>query len=58
LVLYIITVLYIEDTQKNITAALKVVLKEVFHECFQQWQHYWAECMAAQMHYFECGHTH
>jgi hypothetical protein len=52
--LFITKVQDVEDIQIN--AALKVILKE-FHEYFQQWQCYWAECMAAQGHYDDCGPT-
>jgi hypothetical protein len=36
----------IED-RKNVTVVVKVIWKKEFYECFHQWQHYWAEWLAA-----------
>jgi hypothetical protein len=33
--------------------ALKAVSKHQFQKCFQQWQHRWAKCIAAQGEYYE-----
>jgi hypothetical protein len=34
--------------------ALKAVPQQEFKKkCFQQWQHHWAKCIAAQGKYFE-----
>jgi hypothetical protein len=38
----------IENIQINVMMALKAVLQQEFQKCFQQWQHYWAKCIAAQ----------
>jgi hypothetical protein len=43
----------IEDIQKNVTIALKAFPQQEFQECFQQWQHRWAECIVAQGEYFK-----
>jgi len=37
-----------ENIQINVMMALKAVLQQEFQKCFQQWQHYWAKCIAAQ----------
>jgi hypothetical protein len=39
-----------QDTEdiKNVTTALKAILQQDFQKCFQQWQHRWAMCIAAQ----------
>jgi hypothetical protein len=42
-----------EDIQKNVTTALKGTAQQEFQKCFQQWQHRWAKCIAAQVEYFE-----
>jgi hypothetical protein len=42
-----------EDIQKNVTMALKAVPQQEFLKCFQQWQHRWAKCTAAEEEYFE-----
>jgi hypothetical protein len=33
--------------------ALKAIQKHGFQKCFQQWQHRWAKCMAAQGEYLQ-----
>jgi len=33
--------------------ALKAVPQQELHKCFQQLQHHWAKCMAAQGEYFK-----
>jgi len=46
----------IEDIQKekkNMMAALKAVPQQEFQKCFQQWQHQWTKCIAAQGEYLE-----
>jgi hypothetical protein len=43
----------IEDIQKNVMMALKAILQQEFQKCFQQWQHHWAKCIAAQVAYLE-----
>jgi hypothetical protein len=43
----------IEDIQINVTMALKAIPQQEFRKCFQQWQHRWAKCIAAQGEYFE-----
>jgi hypothetical protein len=43
----------IEDVQNNVMTALKAVPQQEILKCFQQWQHYWAKCIAAQGEYFE-----
>jgi len=41
-------------TVKNIlTVALETVPQKQFPKCFQQWQHRWAKCIAAQGEYVE-----
>jgi hypothetical protein len=45
----------IEDIQKrrkNVTA-LKAIRQRQFQKYFQQWQHRWAKCIAAQGEYFK-----
>jgi len=32
---------------------LKVIPQQEFQKCFQQWQHRWAKCIAAEGEYFE-----
>jgi hypothetical protein len=41
-----------EDTKKVIIA-MKAILQQEFHKCFQQCQHCWAKCIAAQGEYFK-----
>jgi len=31
----------------------KAILQQGLQNCFQQWQHHWAKCKAAQVEYFE-----
>jgi len=38
---------------KNLKTALKVIPQQEFQKCFQQWQHRWSKCIAAQGEYFE-----
>jgi hypothetical protein len=45
----------IEDIHKNLTKSLKAIPLQEFQKYFQQWQHYWAECTAAQGEYFKGG---
>jgi len=33
--------------------ALKAIPQQKFQKCFQQWQHHWAKCIAAQGENFE-----
>jgi hypothetical protein len=33
---------------KNVTTALKAIPKQELQQCFQQWQHRWAKCIAVQ----------
>jgi hypothetical protein len=42
----------IEDVEE-VTTALKAVPQQQFQKCFQQWQHHWAKCIAAQGEYIE-----
>jgi hypothetical protein len=42
----------IEDIHRNVKKALKDVPQQEFQKCFQQWQHRWAKCTAAQGEYF------
>jgi len=35
--------------------ALKAIPQHKFQKCFQQWQHHWAKCAAAEGEYFEGG---
>jgi hypothetical protein len=42
-----------EDIKKNVTMALKAIPQQKFQKCFQQWQHHWAKCTAAQGEYFK-----
>jgi hypothetical protein len=37
-----------EDIHKNVTTALKAIPQQEFQKCFRQWQHCWANCIAAQ----------
>jgi hypothetical protein len=41
-----------EDIQRNVMTELKAIPHQKF-QCFQQWQHRWAKCMAAQGEYFK-----
>jgi hypothetical protein len=43
----------IEDIKSNATAELRMVPKEAFHRCFQQWQDRWSKCVCAQGSYFK-----
>jgi len=36
-----------------VTTELKDLPQEEFQKCFQQWQHRWAKCTAAEGGYFE-----
>jgi len=36
-----------------VTTALKAVPQQEFQKCLQQWQHFWAKCLAAEGEYFE-----
>jgi len=42
-----------EDIKSNVTAELRTIPKEAFHQCFQQWQDRWSKCVRAQGSYFE-----
>jgi hypothetical protein len=42
-----------EDIQKNVMTTLKAIPQQEFQKCFQQWQHHWAKCTAAQEEYFK-----
>jgi hypothetical protein len=42
-----------EDIKRNVVTVLEAVLQQGFQKCFQQWQHRWAKCIAAQGEYFE-----
>jgi hypothetical protein len=35
------------------TMALKAIPQQKFQKCFQQWQHHWDKCRAAQGEHFE-----
>jgi len=39
--------------KKNVMMALRAIQQQEFKKCFQQWQHCWAKCIAAQGKYFE-----
>jgi hypothetical protein len=43
----------IENIQRNVMAALKVIPQQEFQKCLQQWQHHWDKCIAAEGEYFE-----
>jgi hypothetical protein len=43
----------IGDIRKNATMAVKAVPQQEFQKCFQQWQHVWVKCIAAQGEYFK-----
>jgi hypothetical protein len=43
----------IEDIQKDVTTALKAVPQQEFLNCFQQWQHRWTKCIAAEREYWK-----
>jgi hypothetical protein len=49
---------YVEDIQKYLMMALKVIPQQEFQKCFQQWQHCWAKCIAAQGEYFKGDPSH
>jgi len=34
--------------RKNVTTALKAIPRQEFTKCFQQWQHRWVKCTAAE----------
>jgi hypothetical protein len=40
-------------TERNVMMALKAIPQQEFHKCFQQWQHRWAKCIAAQGGYLK-----
>jgi hypothetical protein len=42
-----------EDMQENVTTALKAISQQKFQTFFQQRQHSWPKCKAAQGGYFE-----
>jgi hypothetical protein len=42
-----------EDIKSNATAELRMIPKEAFCRCFQQWQDRWSKCVCAQGSYFE-----
>jgi hypothetical protein len=42
-----------EDIERKVTIALKAIPQQEFQKYFQQWQHRWAKCIAAQGEYFE-----
>jgi hypothetical protein len=44
-----------EDIQKNVMMALKAIPQQEFQKYFQQQQHHWVKCIAAQEEYFECA---
>jgi len=47
-----------EDIQKkNVTMALKAIPQQEFQKYFQQQQHHWAKCTAAQGEYFKGDHS-
>jgi hypothetical protein len=35
-------------TLRNMMTAQKAILQQEFQKCFQQWQHHWANCVAAE----------
>jgi hypothetical protein len=39
--------------KKKKVMTLKAIPQQEFQKCFQQWQHQWAKCTAAQEGYFE-----
>jgi hypothetical protein len=41
----------VEDIHKNVMMALKAIPHQKSQKCFQQWQHHWAKCIAAQGEY-------
>jgi hypothetical protein len=43
----------IEDIISNTTHRLRVIPKEDFQKCFQQWQGHWNKCVYARREYFE-----
>jgi hypothetical protein len=45
----------IESIHKNVTMALKAVPQQEFQKYFQQWQHRWAKCIAAQGEHIACN---
>jgi hypothetical protein len=42
-----------EDIKENVMTALKPIPQQEFQNCFQQWQHLWAKCVAVKGEYFE-----
>ena len=42
-----------EDIKRNSTKTLLDIPKEEFAKCFQQWQQFWAKCVAAEGKYVE-----
>jgi hypothetical protein len=43
----------LKTSRKNVKTALKAIPQQEFQKCFQQWQHHWAKCIAAQGEYFK-----
>jgi hypothetical protein len=43
----------IEAIQKNVKTVLKAVPQQELQKCFQQLQHCWAKCIAAEGAYFK-----
>jgi hypothetical protein len=43
----------VEHIRKYVSTALKAVPQQEFQKCFQEWQHRWAKCIAAEREYLE-----
>jgi hypothetical protein len=43
----------IENIQRNVTMTVKVIPQQKFQKCFLQWQHRWANRIAAEWVYLK-----